>query len=65
MCQNMFCNICTFASQKIKHFFQTIGEQEQQLCGNVGKGKRKTLKDLFKPPLDIMHKGTFDTVSKM
>ncbi|CAB4037007.1 UBX domain-containing 7-like, partial [Paramuricea clavata] len=36
-------------------------EQEQQLRGKVGKAKRKTLKDLFKPPLDIMHKGTFET----
>lgn len=40
------------------------GEYEQKLSGNAGKGKRKTLKDLFKPPLDIMHKGTFETVSK-
>ncbi|XP_028405810.1 UBX domain-containing protein 7-like isoform X2 [Dendronephthya gigantea] len=36
-------------------------EQEQQLSGNIGKGKYKTLKDLFKPPLDIIHKGTFET----
>ena len=47
------------------HFNYFIAEeQEQQSSGNTGKGKRrKTLKDLFKPPLDIMHKGTFETVS--
>lgn len=47
---------------KVLTYFIT-GEQEQQLRGKVGKVKRKTLKDLFKPPLDIMHKGTFETVS--
>ena len=26
-------------------------------------GKKKTLEDLFRPPLDIMHKGTLNTVS--
>ena len=26
-------------------------------------GKKRTLEDLFRPPLDIMHKGTLNTVS--
>ncbi len=25
--------------------------------------KRKTLEELFRPPLDLMHKGSFNTVS--
>jgi len=26
-------------------------------------GKKKTLHDLFRPPIDLLHKGTFETVS--
>ena len=46
----------------LTNIFST-GEQEQQSSGSIGKGKYRTLKDLFKPPLDIIHKGTFETVS--
>ena len=30
---------------------------------SVPTGKKKTLHDLFRPPIDLLHKGTFETVS--
>lgn len=44
-------------------FIFVAEEQEKLLSGNMTSTKRKTLEDLFKPPLDIIHKGTFDSVS--
>ena len=50
-------------------FFSPPGQQEQGLAapvaerGHEGREKRQTLEDLFRPPIELMHKGTFHTVS--
>ncbi|XP_068686398.1 UBX domain-containing protein 7-like [Montipora foliosa] len=39
-------------------------EARQQEAGDsqsISRGKKKTLHDLFRPPIDLLHKGTFDT----
>lgn len=39
-------------------------EARQQEAGenqSIPRGKKKTLHDLFRPPIDLLHKGTFDT----
>ncbi|XP_031548751.1 UBX domain-containing protein 7-like isoform X2 [Actinia tenebrosa] len=36
-------------------------QQELEAAGEAGASKRKTLEDLFRPPIDLLHKGTFET----
>ncbi|EDO32704.1 predicted protein, partial [Nematostella vectensis] len=36
-------------------------QQEQQATGSATSKKQKTLQDLFRPPIDLLHKGTFET----
>ncbi|KAK3730172.1 hypothetical protein QZH41_016004 [Actinostola sp. cb2023] len=36
--------------------------QELQTTGEAGSSKKRTLQDLFRPPIDVLHKGTFETV---
>lgn len=40
-----------------------VGQQESASTSSVMTGKKKTLHDLFRPPIDLLHKGTFETVS--
>ncbi|XP_070539054.1 LOW QUALITY PROTEIN: UBX domain-containing protein 7-like [Ptychodera flava] len=45
--------------------FQAEARAQEERMKNLAEGKpvskKKTLEDLFRPPIDIMHKGTFDT----
>lgn len=43
--------------------FFLAGQQELEATGEAGASKRKTLEDLFRPPIDLLHKGTFETVN--
>lgn len=36
-------------------------QQESASTSSVMTGKKKTLHDLFRPPIDLLHKGTFET----
>ena len=42
-----------------------LGQQEAGENQSIPRGKKKTLHDLFRPPIDLLHKGTFDTVRKV
>lgn len=46
------------------HIKCNIGRQEEELVNgpSISSKKRKTLEDLFRPPLDITHKGSFESV---
>ena len=47
----------------VKPLFYYSGQQETGDNQSLPRGKKKTLHDLFRPPIDLLHKGTFDTVS--
>ncbi|CAH3029632.1 unnamed protein product [Porites evermanni] len=42
--------------------FQAEARQQEAASNpSISRGKKKTLHDLFRPPIDLLHKGTFDT----
>lgn len=41
--------------------FQAEARQQGASTSSVMTGKKKTLHDLFRPPIDLLHKGTFET----
>lgn len=57
--QTFFC----FELPKLLRIFSSKVRQEQELRngGTVDK-KLSTLADLFRPPIELMHKGSFETV---
>jgi hypothetical protein len=40
-------------------------QQELEATGETGATKRRTLQELFRPPIDVLHKGTFETVTSI
>ena len=65
----LYIYICKFRLlQSRKITFLVIfcsGQQEAGENQSIPRGKKKTLHDLFRPPIDLLHKGTFDTVRKV
>ncbi|KAL3851976.1 hypothetical protein ACJMK2_015666 [Sinanodonta woodiana] len=39
-------------------------QQEEMLLGQANKSKKRSLEDLFRPPIDIMYKGTFSNAKE-
>ena len=47
----------------VQHEVEAGGESGKTRNSTVMTKKKKTLQDLFRPPIDLLHKGTFETVS--
>jgi hypothetical protein len=66
-CFNYYCCRSSAGVNKMEDHFKNsiifVGRQEEMLTGSNISPRKRSLEDLFRPPLDLMFHGTFQNVS--